>query len=95
MNKPVKPIKQVNIYEAKTQLSRLVDQASKGESFVIAKAGVPVARLVPLEHTDEPKKKFKFGTMKGKIWMADDFDAPLPDWLLDAFEGKSDESEHE
>jgi prevent-host-death family protein len=83
-----KPAKQVNIYEAKTQLSKLVDKASKGESFVIAKAGTPLARLVPLNDGDRPKKKIAFGSMKGKIWMADDFDAPLPDELLDLFEGK-------
>ena len=60
-------MKQFNIYEAKAQLSKLVDLASKGESFVIAKAGTPLARLVPLNEA-APKKKFKFGTMKGKVW---------------------------
>jgi prevent-host-death family protein len=77
-----KPVKQVNIYEAKTQLSKLVDRASKGETIVIAKSGTPVARLVPLE---EKKSRIRFGSMKGKIWVADDFDAPLPDEIVDLF----------
>ena len=83
-------MKQLNIYEAKAQLSKLVDLANKGESFVIAKAGTPLARLVPLSEP-MPKKKIKFGTMKGKIWIADDFDAPLPEEILAAFEGREPE----
>ena len=62
-----KPVKQINIYDAKTQLSSLVDKASKGESFVIAKAGTPMAKLVPAQRRGLPKKKIKFGSMKGKI----------------------------
>jgi prevent-host-death family protein len=84
-----KSMKQLNIYDAKTQLSRLVDAASKGESFVIAKSGTPLAKLGPIEPPKAPK--IKFGLMKGEIWMADDFDAPLPDDLLDAFEGRGSE----
>ncbi len=80
-------MKQINIYEAKTDLSRLVDKASKGETFIIAKAGTPLAKLGPLEPRP---KKFKFDLMKGRIKVAPDFDEPLPDWLLDAFEGKSE-----
>ena len=76
-----------NLYEAKTQLSKLVDRAARGEEITIAKNGVPKARLVPLP----PKKKRKLGGWEGKIWIADNFDDPLPDWLLDAFEGKDDE----
>ena len=80
---------QVNIYEAKTRLSELVQRASRGESVVIAKGGTPMARLVPL--SDAPKrKKLVFGTMKGEIEIAPDFDAPLPDEILDLFEGKGD-----
>jgi prevent-host-death family protein len=82
-----KPLKQINIYEAKTHLSSLVDRASKGETIVIAKSGTPLAKLVPLE---PPKKKFKFGLMKGEITIGPDFDDPLPKEILDAFEGKSD-----
>ena len=79
---------QVNIYEAKTRLSELVDQASRGETVVIAKSGTPMAKLVPLSHG--PKRKIKFGLMKGEFIEADDFDAPLPDDLLAAFEGRSE-----
>ena len=76
---------QVNIYEAKTRLSDLVDQASRGETVIIAKAGTPLAKLVPL--AGAAKRKLVFGLMKGKIRIADDFDAPLPDDILAAFAG--------
>lgn len=74
---------QVNIHEAKTQLSRLVKEAAKGKEIVIAIAGKPAARLVPLEAA--PTKRRKPGRLKGKIRIADDFDAPLPDDLLEQF----------
>lgn len=77
---------QINIYEAKTRLSELVDQASRGETVIIAKSGTPMAKLVPLSHG--PKRKIKYGLMKGEIEIADDFDAPLPDDILAAFEGR-------
>ena len=85
----VKPMTQVNIYAAKTQLSRLVDRASRGETIVIAKSGTPLAKLVPL--TEGKRKKFKYGTLKGKIKIPDDFDAPLPDDVLALFEGSESE----
>jgi len=76
----------VNVHEAKTHLSRLLEEVSAGGEIVIAKAGKPIARLVPME----PKRpKRQFGWLEGKGWIADDFDAPLPDDLLDAFEGNS------
>ena len=78
----------VNIYEAKTRLSELVDQASRGETIIIAKAGTPLAKLVPLHHG--PKRKIKFGLMKGEIEISDDFDDPLPEDVLAAFEGRSE-----
>jgi prevent-host-death family protein len=78
-------MKTVNIHEAKTQFSRLVDAAAGGEEIVIAKAGKPTARLVPMEHV---KAARRFGGLKGKVQIADDFDAPLPDDILDAFEGR-------
>jgi len=65
----------INIHEAKTQLSRLVEQAFAGEEIIIAKAGKPMARLVPLEPTVKPKK---LGLLQGKVGIAPDFDAPLP-----------------
>lgn len=61
----------VNIHEAKTQLSKLVERASKGESFIIAKAGKPMVKVVPLEAT---KKLKRIGFLKGKIKMPADFD---------------------
>jgi prevent-host-death family protein len=79
-------MKQLNISEAKAQLSKLIDLAGKGESIVIAKAGKPLARLVPLSDP-RPRNRIKFGTLKGKIWIPDDFDAPLPEEVLAAFEG--------
>ncbi len=77
-------MEQVNIHEAKTNLSRLVDRVAAGAEIVIAKAGKPLARLVPYEAA---KPKRKPGFLKGKIKVAEDFDAPLPNDLLDAFEG--------
>jgi prevent-host-death family protein len=76
---------QINIHEAKTNLSRLVDQVSGGAEIIIAKAGKPVARLVPIGRGGRVRKP---GFLKGKIKIAADFDAPLPAELLDAFEGR-------
>lgn len=76
----------VNIYEAKTQLSRMVDRAAAGEEIVISRNGKPVARLCPLE--SKKRNTVKFGLLKGQIEVPDDFDAPLPDDLLDLFEGR-------
>jgi len=76
----------VNIHAAKTNLSKLVDQAAAGEEIVIARAGKPVARLVAL--AEAPKKR-RLGGLKGKMRLPDNFDDPLPEWLLDAFEGKN------
>ena len=60
----------INIHAAKTQLSRLVEQAAAGEEIVIAKAGKPMARLVPLE----PKPKVRLGLLEGELQIPDDFD---------------------
>lgn len=68
----------VNMHEAKSQLSKLVELAKKGEDIVIAKNGVPEARIVPFEKD----KSDWFGMDKGKIWIADDFDE-LPDDILE------------
>jgi prevent-host-death family protein len=64
----------VNIHEAKTHLSRLVEDAAAGEEVVIAKAGRPVARLVALA---APSRVRKVGVLKGKLALPEDFDAPL------------------
>lgn len=75
----------VNIHEAKTNLSRLIEAVAEGDEVVIAKAGKPVVRIVPF---DRPKSPRRLGGLKGKIRTAEDFDAPLPDDLLAAFEGR-------
>ncbi|ACD18757.1 type II toxin-antitoxin system Phd/YefM family antitoxin [Paraburkholderia phytofirmans] len=72
----------VNIHEAKTNFSRLVDAAAGGEEILIAKAGKPAARLVSIT-----KPARRFGALKGAVRIADDFDAPLPDDVIAAFEG--------
>ncbi len=76
-------MKTVNIHAAKTHLSSLVEEAAAGEEIIIAKAGKPVARLVPLE-----KKKgieSTLGVWKDKVWISKDFDAPLPADVLHGF----------
>ena len=78
-------VQTVNIYQAKTQLSKLVDLASSGTDVVIARAGKPIARLTSLK---KEKRVINFGALEGKGWIADDFDAPLPDDLLAQFEGR-------
>lgn len=74
----------VNIHEAKTHLSRLVDEVAQGAEIIIARAGRPVARLVPLQPSPEPKV---LGLLEGKFDVPDDFDAPLPEDVLTAVEG--------
>ena len=76
----------VNIYEAKTKLSKLVDLAAAGQEIIIARAGKPVARLTNLDN--KQKRVTGLGALKGKGWIADDFDAPLPDHILAEFEGR-------
>ncbi|MGD0548052.1 MAG: type II toxin-antitoxin system prevent-host-death family antitoxin [Terracidiphilus sp.] len=75
----------VNIYEAKTQLSKLVDLAASGTDVVIARAGKPTARLTSL---NQQNRLTGLGALKGKGWIAEDFDAPLPDEVLALFEGR-------
>ena len=76
--------KTVNIHEAKTHLSRLLEDVASGQETVIAKAGKPIARLVPFVGERTPRKP---GFLKGKLHTPEDFDAPLPDEILNAFEG--------
>jgi prevent-host-death family protein len=75
---------EVNIHQAKTHFSQLLQRVAAGEEITIARAGVPVARLVPIE---KKKGTRPLGIARGEIWIADDFDAPLPDDLLTAFYG--------
>ena len=74
-------MKTVNIHQAKTHFSRLVEQAAGGEEILIARSGKPIARLVPLEQLPGPRKS---GTLRGRIRMGPDFDAPLPKVLARA-----------
>jgi prevent-host-death family protein len=76
----------VTIPKAKTHLSRIIDQVMAGREVIIAKAGRGVARLVPLEAGPRPKK---LGGLKGRIKVPDDFNAPLDDRVVAAFEGRS------
>ncbi|MEQ8252180.1 MAG: type II toxin-antitoxin system Phd/YefM family antitoxin [Oceanibaculum nanhaiense] len=75
-------MKQVNIHQAKTHLSRLLEAVEAGEEIVIARSGVPVARLTPYAPDHAPRQP---GALKGRIRIAKDFDAPLPDALAEAF----------
>jgi prevent-host-death family protein len=77
--------KRVTVQDAKRQLSTLLDRVSKGESFVITKRGRAVALLSSVQKPKRPK--IRFGLMKGKIKFAPDFDDPLPEEILEAFEG--------
>lgn len=77
----------VDIYEAKLQLDELINSAAADEEVIIAKSGIPLARLIPIIPVSTPIIR-KPGSMKGRIWIADDFDAPLPDDIEAAFEGK-------
>ncbi len=70
----------VNIFEAKTQLSKLIERVERGEDVIIARAGRPVARLTQLK--PKKKRKIRFGALKGKIWIAEDFDDHLPEDFL-------------
>ena len=76
----------INIYEAKTQLSKLVDLAAGGTDVVIARNGTPVARLTAANNKE--KRMIGFGALEGQGWIAVDFDGPLPDELLAQFEGR-------
>lgn len=74
----------VNIYEAKTRLSQLVEEAAAGRDVIIARAGRPVARLTRLA----PAARRRLGVLNGRLRVPDDFDRPLPDDVLDAFTGE-------
>ena len=75
----------VNVHQAKTHFSRLLDRAQEGQEFVIAKAGRPVARLGPLARRG---RKRRLGLLDGKFRIPDDFNVPLPDEVIAAFEGR-------
>ena len=76
-------MKQVNIHKAKTELSKLVERAEAGEEVVIARAGKPAAKLVPITKAG---KRRRLGLLDGKFKIPDDFNAALPESVLRAFE---------
>jgi prevent-host-death family protein len=78
-------MKQVNIHQAKTELSKLVERAEAGEEIVIARAGKPAAKLVPLTRS---RGQRRLGLLDGKFKIPDDFNAPLPDSVIRDFEGR-------
>jgi len=88
--------KTVNIHTAKTHLSSLIAEAEAGENIVIARAGKPAVKLVPVKGKKKKAAKSKIradrkpGFMKGKIWIGPDFDDPLPEHILAAFRGERD-----
>jgi prevent-host-death family protein len=77
----------IKLYDAKTHLSDLVERASRGEEFIIAKGDEPKARLVPITQNARQRAP---GGWEGRVWMSDDFDAPLPHDIESAFEGKNE-----
>ncbi len=77
----------VNVHQAKTNFSKLLGRVAMGEEVIIAKAGKPVARLVPIR--EKPAQRV-LGLAKGRIWVAPDFDAPLPEEIIAEFENMED-----
>ena len=71
-----------NVHEAKTHFSKILDRVGNGEEIIIAKAGKPVARMVPI--ASRPAQRVA-GSAKGKIVIASDFDSPLPEHMLESF----------
>jgi prevent-host-death family protein len=78
-------VRPVNIHEAKTHFSRLVERAANGEEIIIARAGRPLARLMPLASPTRPRRP---GLLKGRIRISKNFDAPLPRNIARAFENR-------
>jgi prevent-host-death family protein len=79
-------VRTVNMHEAKTHLSRLVDQAAKGEPFVIARAGKPLVKVVPIEETPEPASR-RFGFLAGKVKIPGDIKAFAREEIEEMFYG--------
>jgi prevent-host-death family protein len=78
-------VESVNIYDAKARLSQLIEKAASGEDVVLSRNGKPVARITQLRTGG---RGVKFGVLKGRIRIAQDFDAPLPDDVIATFEGR-------
>jgi prevent-host-death family protein len=79
----------VNVHEAKTHLSRLLAKVARGDEVIIAKGGKPVARLVPIQKAKRMDQLL--GIDKGRLWIAEDFDGPLPEEILALFEEKDED----
>ena len=75
----------VNVHAAKTHLSQLLARVEAGEEVVLARAGQPIARLIPFIPTGAPRR---FGGWKGRVILGKDFDAPLPESIDRAFRGE-------
>jgi prevent-host-death family protein len=75
----------VNIYDAKTRFSQLVDKAAAGEDVIVSRNGKPLVRITRL---DSARRQIQFGILEGKIIIAPDFDSPLPDEVIAGFEGR-------
>ena len=78
----------VNIHDAKTHLSRLVERVANGETVIIAKAGKPMAKLVPLEQPEIVDTSRRFGGLRGQLKIPDDFDTMMADEIAEMFNGK-------
>ena len=78
----MKAVKTVNVHEAKTTLSRLLVEVEKGKEIIVARNGKPVAKIIPFSDAKKPRV---FGKGRGRTWMSEEFDAPLPDDLLELF----------
>lgn len=74
---------EVNVHDAKTHFSKLLRRVAAGEEIIIARAGEPIARLVPFER----EASRRFGIDRGRLDIPEDFDAPLPEEVLEGFEG--------
>lgn len=79
-------MRKINIHEAKTHLSRLAEEAGRGDGFIIAKAGRPIAKVVALDAADTPRQ-LRMGFLKGQIKVPDDFDRMFENEIVEMFEG--------
>jgi prevent-host-death family protein len=75
----------INVHAAKTHLSELLARVEAGEELVLGRAGRPIARLIPFQPSIARRR---FGGWRGRVWIADDFDAPLPEAVDKAFRGE-------
>jgi prevent-host-death family protein len=79
------PMDAISIHEAKSRLSQLVEKAAAGEDVVISRNGKPLVRITRLAG---PRNRIRFGVLEGRVYISQDFNAPLPDDALAGFEGR-------